>query len=301
MSEQNFSFSAITKAIDMFYLLLLVALLPEQRQSVNNPMKFEYQGALLHFESFGEGRPLLILHGWGSSAQVMKPLSQAFSDKHRVFLVDLPGFGKSPEPPQAWDVANYTDLIQAFSEEIITEKTDVIAHSFGGRIMLKWCARPNSADRVGKVLLTGGAGMKPRRSPSFYLRKYSAKTLKAPFMILPEPFRGRGLSALRQTRVWKKLGSSDYQNLSEIMRGTFVKVVSEFLEPTLPHIQQEVLLLWGSDDKATPVYQAERLEKGIKQAALVTIEQAGHYAFLDQPEKFLAIARAFLSKPIGDR
>lgn len=258
-------------------------------------MQYEYKGASLHYESFGEGRPLLMLHGWGSSAQVMKPLAQALSNKHHIFLVDLPGFGRSPEPPQAWDVNNYTDLIQAFSKEIIGEKIDVIAHSFGGRIMLKWCARPRSADQVGKVLLTGGAGMKPRRSLSFYLRKYSAKALKAPLMILPKPLRERGLSALRQTGVWKKLGSSDYQNLSEIMRGTFVKVVSEFLEPTLPHIQQEVLLLWGSDDTATPVYQGERLEEGIKQAALVTIEQAGHYAFLDQPGKFLAIARAFLN------
>jgi pimeloyl-ACP methyl ester carboxylesterase len=77
------------------------------------------------------------------------------------------------------------------------------------------------------------------------------------------------------------------------MRETFVKSVTEYLEPCLPEITHEVLLLWGTNDEATPLYQGRRMEKDIKQAALVEIEGAGHYAFLDRPKHFASIARAF--------
>lgn len=79
------------------------------------------------------------------------------------------------------------------------------------------------------------------------------------------------------------------------MRETFVKTVSEHLEDCLPDISQEVLLLWGKEDEATPWYQAERMEKGLANGALVGIEQAGHHAFLDQPDRFQRIVHAFLT------
>ena len=98
---------------------------------------------------------------------------------------------------------------------------------------------------------------------------------------------------LRGTDLWKSLGSSDYSKLSGVMRETFVKSISEHLEDQLPTIEHETLLLWGRNDDATPIYQAERIDNGLKNSALVVIEDAGHYAFLDKPKQFAAIARAF--------
>ena len=57
----------------------------------------------------------------------------------------------------------------------------------GGRVTLKLCARDASTALVDKVLITGGAGMKPRRPPKYYLRKYTAKALK--FSVHPAPGR----------------------------------------------------------------------------------------------------------------
>jgi pimeloyl-ACP methyl ester carboxylesterase len=135
--------------------------------------------------------------------------------------------------------------------------------------------------------------MKPRRRIKYYLKKYSAKILKAPFSIFPENLREKALGKLRETSIWKALGSSDYSKLSGVMREIFVKTVTEYLESSLPEIPHEVLLVWGKNDEAIPLYQAERLEKGIEKAALVTIEHAGHYAFLDRPSHFASIAKAF--------
>jgi pimeloyl-ACP methyl ester carboxylesterase len=256
---------------------------------------FVYKGKPVSYTVSGSGPALLLLHGWGSSAAVMAAPARALQDIFTCYALDFPGFGDSSEPDRAWSVDDYADLVEGFIEALSLQKPALLCHSFGGRVALKLLARPGAAEKFGKVLLTGGAGMKPKRSASFYVRRYTAKALKFPFELLPGPLRERGLAWVRSTSLWKKLGSSDYSVLSGIMRETFVKTVSEFLEPCLPKIRNEVFLLWGRNDTATPLYQAERMEKGIKGAALVVIDDAGHYAFLDQPASFNAIARAFFT------
>jgi pimeloyl-ACP methyl ester carboxylesterase len=190
-------------------------------------------------------------------------------------------------------VDDYADLIQEFIANQEFDSVDLLVHSFGGRIALKLCTRPNAKHHINKVLITGGAGMKPKRGWKYYLRKYTAKLLKAPFLILPPSLRGKALGWLRNTSLWKALGSSDYSKLEGTMRETFVKTVTEYLEPCLPKIPHEVLLLWGENDEAAPLYQAKRMEEGIEHAELVVIDHAGHYAFLDRPSHFTSIAKAF--------
>ena len=242
----------------------------------------------------GLSRPLIILHGWGASKKIMQPLGRMLAFHHDCYVIDLAGFGESSEPPLAWKIDDYADSIQAWVEHIGLLKFDILAHSFGGRITLKLLTRPWSKEHVQNVLITGGAGMKSRRSASFYAKKYVAKILKAPFNLLPEPFKSQGLDWLRTTSTWKSLGSSEYAVLSGVMRETFVHSVTEYLEPTLPKISHSVLLLWGENDDATPLYQAQRMEKGLAEGALVVMEGCGHYAFLDKPKQFVAIAEAYL-------
>ena len=244
--------------------------------------------------SKGPSRPLIILHGWGASKKIMQPLARMLAFHHDCYVIDLAGFGESSEPPFAWKIDDYADNIQAWADHIGLLKFDLLAHSFGGRITLKLLTRPWSKEHVQNVLITGGAGMKPRRSASFYAKKYVAKILKAPFNLLPAPFKSRGLDWLRATSTWKSLGSSEYAVLSGVMRETFVHSVTEYLEPTLPKISHSVLLLWGENDDATPLYQAQRMEKGLAEAALVVMDGCGHYAFLDKPKQFVAIAEAYL-------
>lgn len=238
-------------------------------------------------------KPLIMLHGWGSSKQVMMPLAKELANLRDCYVLDLPGFGNSSVPPEPWNINDYADLIEQFIKDLAVNKVDLLVHSFGGRIALKLCARTEAGPLIDKVLITGGAGMKPKRSWSYYFKKYTAKLLKAPFYLLPSSLCEQALDWLRQTKVWKSLGSSDYSKLSGVMQETFVRTVTEYLEPCLSQIPHEVLLLWGRNDEAAPLYQAERMEQGIEHAELVVIDHAGHYAFLDRPSHFASIAKAF--------
>ncbi|HMB97608.1 MAG TPA: alpha/beta hydrolase [Balneolaceae bacterium] len=259
---------------------------PEKKTSLLNNTKTAWYKT-------GSGKPLIILHGWGSSSRVMFPVAAQLSSLRTCYLLDFPGFGDSPEPSRPFSIDDYADLVENFITEQELESVDFLVHSFGGRVILKLLTRDHIKEYIDKILITGGAGMKPKRNPSYYFKKYLAKSLKAPFAVLPENLRGKGLEKLRSTSLWQKLGSSDYQKLSGVMRETFVKSVSEHLDELLPEIDHDILLLWGTEDDATPLYQAERMNRGLKNSALVTIENAGHYAFLNKPKRFSAIAEAF--------
>lgn len=262
---------------------------------MSNSYVFDFEGELIAYKKTGSGKSLLILHGWGSSSDVMMPVAHSISSIRTCYLVDFPGFGNSPEPKKAWSVSDYTRLVEKFITDVIgKEKTDLLVHSYGARVALKLLSDSDMAQLIDKVIITGGAGLKPKRSASFYLKKYTAKILKLPFSLLPKSLQDSGLNKLRNTSLWKKLGSSDYQKLSGVMRETFVKSVTEYLDPLLKRIDHEVLLIWGENDTSTPVDQAVRMEKGIRNSALVKISAAGHYAFLDQPAKFNAIIKAYL-------
>lgn len=255
---------------------------------------FNYRNRNITYYTKGAGKPLIILHGWGSESKVMMPLAESMAELRECHLIDFPGFGDSDEPEEPWGIEDYADMVKAYIDQKTGEaNVDFLVHSFGCRVILLLCSENGISERIDKVLITGGAGLKPKRSFNFYLRKYTAKTLKLPFMILPESLREKGLKKLRNTSLWKKLGSSDYQKLTGVMRETFVKSVTKYMDDLLPEIDHEILLLWGEKDDATPIDQAKRLEKGLKNSALVTIEGAGHYAFLEQSARFTAITKAF--------
>lgn len=260
---------------------------------MNNTFFFSYKDQKIAYQVIGKGKALIVLHGWGSSKQVMLPIAKSLEHIRSSYVIDFPGFGESNVPSSAWSIDDYADAIEAFITMLPDDHVDVLVHSFGGRVLLKLLNRSKGKQVIEKVLITGGAGMQPKRSWKYYVRKYTANVLKAPFIILPGLLKHKALRWLRKTNIWKKLGSADYAQLSGVMRETFVKTVTHHLEGELPSIEHEILLLWGRKDDATPIYQAKRLEMGIKNAALVIIEDAGHYAFLDKPKQFAAIAAAF--------
>ena len=250
----------------------------------------------LHVEASGpeEAPPVLLLHGWGSHAQNMRPIADALQDAYRVLNVDLPGHGRTPPPPEAWGVPEHAALVAALLRERVGQPVTVIGHSNGGRIALYMAGDDGYADLFERLVLVSPSGVPPRRPLSYYVRKYTATTLKASFRFLPAPLREPGLDWLRHSLVWKLLGSSDYQALQGVMRETFVKTVNCYVTDRLGRIQVPTLLVWGTDDTAVSRYQMEILEREIPDAGLVVLDGAGHYGYLDDFTTFIAATRYFL-------
>ncbi len=251
----------------------------------------------LHVEISGpdDGPAVLLLHGWGSNARLMAPIAAALSDRYRVVNIDLPGHGLTPPPPAPWGVAEHAALIAHLIRTRIGRPVVLIGHSNGGRIGLYLAGEPEGATLLRALVLISPSGMRPHRPWHYYLRATLAWLLKAPFQVLPSALREAGLAWLRHTLVWKALGSSDYRQLTGVMRETFVRVVNTYVEDRLARIPIPVLVFWGEHDQAVGRKQMERLVQNLPDAGLVVLKNAGHYGHLDDPATFVAATRHFLA------
>lgn len=244
-------------------------------------------GLTLHYEVTGnpEGKPVLIMHGWGCDHTTVKSIAKILEQGMKVISVDLPGHGKSSEPPAIWGVEDYTSFIEKFVKSNKLEGLSLIGHSFGGRISILLSSR-NSIDRV---VLVDSAGIKPRRNFKYYWKVYTYKTFKKLTLLAYGKEKGE-----KKLEKWRqKKGSADYKNSSPVMRGVLSKCVNEDLKHVMNYIKAPTLLIWGENDTATPLRDAKIMQKLIPDAGLVSFEECGHYSFLDNPIGFKAVLREF--------
>ena len=238
---------------------------------------------------------LVVLHGWGSRLEDMETLAGPLAESYRVLNVDLPGHGESPPPDTPWGVPEYADLIARILADRGLSSASLLGHSNGGRIGLYMASEPKYAPLIDRLVLIAPSGVTPERGLGYYLRSWAARIAKAPFRPLPEPYRSRALDWLRSTRLWSALGSSDYQAAEGVMRETFVRTVTHHLDENVARIEAPTLIFWGENDPAVSRRQVEFLESHIPDAGLVVLENAGHFAHIDDPATCLSAIRYFLA------
>lgn len=243
----------------------------------------------VNYIDIGDGDIIVLLHGWGSNITLFEGIVKTLSPNHRVVAPDMPGFGKTSEPPQPWCVDDYVDFVTKFLNALNIKEFSVLVHSFGGRVLFKLNAKKELPFIIKKAVLIDSAGIMPKKTfkQKLSLRMYKAArcimSTKVLHFLYPD--------AVENMR--KKRGSADYNNATPTMRSTLVKVVNEDLEPLVSKLNCPTLLIWGDADTATPISDAELMEQLIPDAGLVVCEGAGHYSFLEQPVKVHGALKAF--------
>jgi len=245
-------------------------------------------GLRVHFEVVGEGPAVVLLHGWGGCIASMGPIREALRPDHTVVSVDLPGFGESEVPHEAWSTEQYGHCIgEMLAAAGFSEALCVVGHSFGGKVAVHLALE--GTVRVDSLMLVGTPGARLPLSEETKRRIARVKRGKRIARMLPGPVR-RSIEAR-----YAKLGSEDYRNASGVMRDILVKSVNEDIRDILPGISVPTLLVFGVNDTATPVEIGRIMESKIKGSGLVVLENSGHFAYLDEPAAFNAVARSFLT------
>lgn len=246
-------------------------------------------GLPLHYTTVGQGETVVFLHGWGGEIASFAPVFPRLAERFRVVALDLPGHGRTPVPPSPWGAFEHANFLASFLRQAQLAPCTLVGHSHGGRVSIALAAR--EPDLVSKLVLVDSAGIVPRRGPRYYLRVYSVKSARK---ILSLP----GLRSLRDPlldRLYRVIGSSDYNAAANpIMRATLVKVVNQDLRHLLPRIKAPTLLIWGNQDKDTPLADGQLMERLIPDAGLVIFEGAGHFAYLDRLDQFCRVVAHFV-------
>jgi pimeloyl-ACP methyl ester carboxylesterase len=216
------------------------------------------------------GHPLIMMHGWGQNLRALQPMAELLADQARIHLLDLPGFGKTPPPPEDWNTTQYADRVLAYLDEQEINRTDLLGHSFGGRVAMRLAHK--YPDRVRSIIMINSGGLQRQRTLQQQLRGQWIKTMRNVFKVSP--------INRQQLLDWhsQKYGSRDYLNAG-VLQGTLVKTVSEDVTDIVQQIQAPVLLLWGEADTETPVEMAYRYHSLFPKSELITVPRRDHFMY----------------------
>lgn len=238
----------------------------------------------MNYLKFGSSKNFIVfLHGWGADLNSFLWLKDYFADDYSLLFVDFDGFGKSPEPKNSMCVSDYVKNLKQLLDEFEIEKLTFVAHSFGGRVAIKFLFLYQNDYEKTSLCLVDSAGILPRRNLIYNLKVARFKRLKKLAENKPE----------LKIKL-EKFGSNDYKILSPVMKQTFVKVVNEDLSKFAKFIDCKTIIVWGTKDKETKPYMARKLKRLIKNSEIVFLKGTGHFSFLEKKEEFVIILDTFL-------
>ena len=249
-------------------------------------MEIKIKNKKINYEVEGEGKPVILLHGWLASLETMKPLQKHLSNWFKVYNVDVIGFGKSELPDEPLNTNDFGDFLSEFINKLKIENPILIGHSNGGKTIINYAGR--KLGQINKIVLIDSTGIKPKRNPSYYFKVYTFKTVKNIVKILPKKFEGLREKAL------SKFGSADYKSSPEILRKTMNIILNEDQRKIMPNINVPTLMIWGDKDTATPLSDAKKMEQFIPNSGIAVLEGAGHFSYLDRLNQCLLILDEFL-------
>jgi len=254
----------------------------------------------LHVESVGQGRPLVLLHGFALHGGLFAPLVPAFAKHHRVHVVDLPGHGHS-DPIEPWTIdAVVAALERAFATD--QQPLAVMGWSLGGVIALAWAlAHPH---RLRRLVLVGTSprfvaddawphAMAPEMLARFgdELRVACRLTLQR-FLSLQVQGSEAGhatLAALRHQLFAR--GEPD----PAMLRAALGTLASADLRNDVARIAIPTLVVAGECDTLAPPEASAWLAQALPAAELLRLPGAGHAPFLSHPEAFRDALLGFLA------
>jgi pimeloyl-ACP methyl ester carboxylesterase len=245
------------------------------------------EGVELHYEAYGEGRPLLLTHGFAASGRMWRPQIEAFSARYKLILWDMRGHGLSdyPEDPAAYSEAATVADMAALLDAVGAPRAIVGGLSLGGYMSLAFnLAYP---DRVeGLLIIDTGPGYRkdePREG-------WNANALRTAAIYETE-----GLARLQRAGA-EALGAGhrSADGIARAARGMLTQRDARVID-SLPAIAVPALVVVGAND--TPFLAAsDYMAAKIPGARKAVIPDAGHAANIDQPEAFNAAVLGFLTQ-----
>lgn len=262
----------------------------------------DLDGHLTHYIEKGEGSPVILLHGFFYDTFMWHNNIEALAAYHKVYAMDLWGFGYSTREPMDYGYSLYTRQLRLFMDAMGIRKATLIGQSMGGGTIIKFAV--SHRDRINKVILVCPAGMTHPlpwiarittwpvigefmdRLNVDFLRKLALKMnfIHDPGHITPAYFENA-------TRFHKIKGTSESM-LTILRKQFFDKLIVDI--HAYGQLNIPTLIVWGRQDRAIPVSRGREMQKIMQGSRLEIIDHAGHCPHDEQSKIFNRLAIDFL-------
>ena len=255
---------------------------------------FEHEGCNLHYEEYGHGDPLLLVHGLGSSTLDWEMQVPALAAHYRVIVPDVRGHGRSDKPRERYSIAGFSADIVALIENLNLGPVHYAGLSMGGMIGFQFAV--DQPQMLKSLTIVNSAPEVKVRSRDDYWQWAKRWTLAR---VLSLRTIGKGLAARlfpkpEQADLRRKMAERWAKNDKRAYLASFDAIVGWGVEERLGRIDCPVLVI-SADRDYTPVALKERYVSLIADARLAVIADSRHATPLDQPQQFNQTVLQFLA------
>lgn len=249
---------------------------------------------VVHYEAYGRGRPVVLLHGWLGSWGTWLGTMEALAPRYRAYALDFWGFGESDKRRESYNISDFVALAEQFMERLGIQRAPVIGHSMGGTVALNLALdRPQ---RVEKVVVVGSPVDGRSLNPFLKLAGYpwiAVLVWNSPSLLRL----GIKLFAPWIAASWTEWYALLMRDLSRMTLESFLWSIHSLhhtdLRPRLGTLRMPALGVYGRGDKIVDPRQS-RLFDRIAHSRVEMLERSRHFPMLDEPDRFYATVEGFL-------
>jgi pimeloyl-ACP methyl ester carboxylesterase len=251
-----------------------------------NENKVVVEGLIANYRSLNNGKKaILLLHGWGDNSATFDGLISKVKGDYSFYSLDLPGFGQTELPKETWGLDEYARFVGSFIKKINIHPFCLVGHSNGGAILVRGLA---SGSITGdKLILIASAGVRGEYKGRVKVLRIVTKAGKLVSAPLPKSTKNK----LRR-KVYDRVGSD--MLVAENLQETFKRIVEDDVRDDAKNLELDSLLIYGNQDKATPVSFGKILSENIKNSHLEVLNDAGHFVHKDNEDETARLIEDFI-------
>ncbi|HEV7763825.1 MAG TPA: alpha/beta hydrolase [Thermoanaerobaculia bacterium] len=274
-------------------------------------------GVVLHYEIVGKGEPIVLLSGGpGFSPEYLRPIADTLGKKYAAVLFHQRGTGKSVLEKYDGDVMELKQLVadlDLLRRELKQEKLILVGHSFGGILSMMYAREHPDRIRALALIDSGGPTLKavPKFNANLEARFTDEEKARVKEWSDPERRKANPKRAVLEitkaktpayfadrTKAQLLIEPMDEQTFND---GVFWAIVMQMmaldLRSGLEKVKAPVIVIHGKQD---PLESADEVHATFPGSQLVIVENAGHFPWLEQPEKVYGALDGFLAKQFAD-
>jgi pimeloyl-ACP methyl ester carboxylesterase len=242
--------------------------------------------AIIHYETAGEGTPLVLLHGIGSNSQSWNRQLAGLAADFKVIAWDAPGYGRSSDPPVGVQpsMGYYADCLARMLDSLGLHEMFLLGHSLGGVIAQEFYERYPQYVRALILAYTrrvgSDAGLEERLTLIRTMTPAQLAAQRAPKLVSRQASRPL---IDEVTHIMSEVRPAGYEFAA-------IALAKSPTYDVLPRVRVPALLIWGAEDAITPLWDAVPAGIPVK-----VINGAGHLCYIEKPEEFNNLVREFLS------
>ena len=242
---------------------------------------------IVHYEVYGRGQPVILLHGWLGSWGYWLKTMEALKGQYRCYALDFWGFGESGKRRSSYHINDFVNLVDQFMDRMGIEAAPIVGHSMGGTVAVSLALE--KPERVNRVIVVGSPITGD--SLNIFLRLAGRPWIASVVWQMPSALQF-GIKVfspyiVSDSSSWYKMITRDLSRTT--LEAFFLSIGSLHqtdLRPQLPGITTPVMGIYGVSDNVVQPSQANVIAGSVPVSRIKIMSGSGHFPMLDEPQPF---------------